>query len=212
MSEASEPEITLRLMTAEDVDRVPIDCQGGREALLQRCEDLGAAAVLAFDGEQHVAQLQFRRYDPALRSPDGLWDPLYWGDFGAHAPDMPADSLAVFCYHVGQLEPGEARDPRYQGRGIGLALLDAFLDWAECSTFAAVVAKCTPPYRPVMAFMGGQPPEAYLERGFSLHASWTDGQLREVVRERGLVPDRVTADAAAEVGCCVKRLREPAAA
>lgn len=207
MSNEAEHAIDYRLMTREDIDRVPIDCQGGRDALVQRIDELGSAAVLGFDGERHVAQLQFRRYAPALRSPDGLWDPLYWGDFGEHAPALPVNSLAVFCYHVGQLEPGEAREPRYQGRGIGLAMLDCLIDWACQSGFEALVAKCTPPFRPVMAFMGGQPADAYRERGFELHASWVDAQLRAVVHEKALLPPGADADEAARVGCCVRRLR-----
>tara|TARA_B100001964_G_scaffold235810_1_gene296526 strand:- start:385 stop:900 length:516 start_codon:yes stop_codon:yes gene_type:complete len=126
-------------MVASDVGPVPEDCHGSREALLGRIEDLGGAAMLAFDGEQHVAQLQFRRYDPMCRSAKGIWQPDYWGDFGEHAPKLPEASVNVFCYHVGQLSAGEERSPDYQGRGIGLALLDHFLDWAASREFAGVV-------------------------------------------------------------------------
>jgi GNAT superfamily N-acetyltransferase len=196
--------IRYRPMTMADIDRVPIGCQGGREALAARIRDLGAAAILGYDGDRHVAQLQFRRYDPALRSPDGLWDPLYWGDFGEHAPALPAGSIAVFCYHVGQTDDSEARDDRYQGRGIGLALLDHLIEWAVRRGYAAMVAKCTPPVRSVMSFMGGQPAAAYIERGFELRASWVDAQLRAVIAEKNLVPEATDMDIAARVGCCVR--------
>ena len=125
-----------RLMTMADIGRAPIDCQGTEGEVRTRIADLGASAILAFDGEQHVGQLQFRRYDPSLRSPSGIMDPLYWGDFGhANAPSLPSRTLNLFCYHVGQLESGDARDPRYHGRGIGIALLKEFRPsgpW-ECS-------------------------------------------------------------------------------
>ncbi len=199
--------ITYRPMVVADIDMVPLGCQGPRDAIAERIDDLGAAAILAFDGDQHVAQLQFRRYDPHLRSPDGLWDPLYWGDFGDYAPSLPGDTLSVFCYHVGQLEDSEARDAKYQGHGIGLALLDHFLNWASDAGFVSVTAKCTPSPRSVMSFMGGQPAEAYSERGFELTASWVDTQLGEVIRQKGLVPEGVDLDEAARVGCCVKSLR-----
>ena len=193
-------------MILDDVAHVPLGCQGSRDEIEQRINELGAAAILAFDGEQHVAQLQFRRYDPELRSPDGLWDPLYWGDFGEHAPHLPRKSLSVFCYHVGQLEDTEAREARYQGQGIGLAMLDSLLAWASVAGFEAIAAKCTPPSRAVMSFMGGQPADAYRERGFELVARWVDTQLQEVIQQKALVPEDADLDAAAKVGCCVKYL------
>lgn len=199
--------INYRPMMMDDVEYVPLGCQGSRDNIKQRIHELGASAILAFDGEQHIGQLQFRQYDADLRSPDGLWDPLYWGDFGEHAPDLLQNSLSVFCYHVGQLEDTEARDERYQGKGIGLAMLDSLLVWAEKGGFEAIVAKCTPADRPVMSFMGGQPADAYCERGFELVASWIDIQLREVIQQKALVAEDADMDVAAQVGCCVKRFR-----
>ena len=198
--------IQFRPMLARDVGRVPQDCHGGDDALRQRIDDLGAAAILAFDGDQHVGQLQFRRYDPQLRSLEGIWHPDYWGDFGEHAPRLPASTLNVFCYHVGQLTAGDARSPAYQGQGIGLALLDALLDWADAEEFSAIVAKHTPDDRAVMGFMGGQPEAAYVQRGFSPVASWIDTQLASAVLERALVPRGSKSEQVARVGCCVKLL------
>jgi GNAT superfamily N-acetyltransferase len=199
--------ISFRLLTAADVGVVPIAHQGDSDEVLQRIADLGSSAMLAFDGDQHVGQLQFRRYEPNVRSPKGLWDPLYWADFAGHAPDLPARTLAVFCYHVGQLDDTDARDPRYQGRGLGLSLLDHFLDWALQAGFAAVVAKAVPPYLPVMIFMGGQPASVYQTRGFETVANWVDPELRAIVTDRELTPDGVDPDDAARVSCCVRRLR-----
>ena len=152
--------IRYRPMRVADIGLVPIGCQGGRKAVESRIADIGSAAILAFEDERHVAQLQFRRFEAALRSPDGLWDPLYWGDFGDRTPLLPLDSISVFCYHVGQTDDSEARDSHYQGRGIGLALLDHLIKWAQASGYQAIVAKCTPSDRAVMSFMGGQPAES----------------------------------------------------
>jgi GNAT superfamily N-acetyltransferase len=208
MQDQNSPTIHYRPMVTEDMTGVPLQCQGTTAVLGERIADVGAAAILAFDEEQHIAQLQFRRYDAELRSPDGLWDPLYWGDFGAHAPQLPHATLAVFCFHVGQLEDSEARDPRYQGRGIGLAMLDFLIRWAQARKFTAIVAKFTPARRAVMSFMGGQPEAAYAARGFVTHASWVDKQLRSVIGEKQLLGDEVVVDSAATVGCCVKRLQD----
>ncbi len=207
MSTGAASEFSLRLMTADDVGRVPIGCQGGETALAARIADVGSAAVLAFDGARHVAQLQFRRYDPTCRSPNGLWDPLYWGEFGDAAPALPDNSLSIFCYHVGQLDDSERRDARYQGRGLGVALLDYLLDWAVGAGFAAVTAKATPPHRAVMSFMGGQPASIYRAHGFEVEASWIDRQLLDVVHEKALVPEGTAPDVAARVSLCVKNLK-----
>lgn len=199
---------TLRFRPLEpgDLGKVPLRCQGTPDEVRATLADLGASAILAFDGDRHVAQLQFRRYDSGLRSPDGLWDPRYWGDFGEHAPALPRDSLAIFCYHVGQLDDTDARDASYHGRGIGLALLDALIAWARERRHAALIAKHVPPYPAVMAFMGGQPARVYAQRGFRRLASWCDPQLREVIRERRLIGADDDAELAATVGCCVLRL------
>jgi len=200
-------QISFRPMTAADVGVVPISHQGEADVVRQRIADLGASAMLAFDGDQHVGQLQFRRYEPGLRSPQGLWDPLYWADFADHAPVLPAGTLAVFCYHVGQRDDTDARDPQYQGRGLGLRLLDHFLDWASRAGFAAVVAKAVPSFRPVMVFMGGQPASVYQARGFEVVASWVDPELHAVVKDKSLIPVGVSSEDAARVSCCVRHLR-----
>ncbi len=172
--------IHYRPMTTSDIGNVPIDCQGAEATVRSRIAEFGASAILAFDDEQHVGQLQFRRYDRALRSPAGIMDPLYWGDFGqANAPSLPPGTLNLFCYHVGQLASGSARDPGYQGRGIGVALLEEFLRWADASGVEATVAKALPPFRPLGVLMGGHPASVYEHLGFEVADRWCDRDLRD---------------------------------
>jgi GNAT superfamily N-acetyltransferase len=212
----SEPAPYIRLVTAferilyrpmleSDVGSVPIACQGTPDRVRDRIAHLGSSAVLAFDQGQHVGQLQFRRYEAGTRSPNGVWDPLYWTDFDDHAPDLPPSTLCLGCYHVGQLHNGADRDERYQGRGVGARLLDSFLDWARAGNFEALIAKATPPYRPVMGFLGGLPTAAYETRGFETVTRWVDTDLALVVRERNLVAALEIEDAST-VTCCVQRL------
>lgn len=213
-------ELTYRMMTTSDVEAVPIDCQGTSDEVRARIDDLGSSAVLVFDGDQHVGQLGFRRYEPGVRSPSGVMDPLYWGDLAdAPALELPRSTLNVFCYHVGQLEVGAARDARYQRRGIGLRLLDELLGWAEGAGFDAIVAKAVPPYRPIAVFMGGHPAAAYADRGFDVVAQWPDDDLRAALDRmlrgdfgdetraaiRSLVDQHFDLDAASEVAMCVRR-------
>jgi GNAT superfamily N-acetyltransferase len=182
--------IEYRPMVASDVGSVPIVHQGDRGQVLARIAELGSSAVLAFEGDQHVAQLQFRRYEPGTRSPNGVWDPLYWMDFGDHAPKVPPPALCVCCYHVGQVNDTADRDARYQDRGIGPQLLDHLVEWARAAGVGAVIAKATPPYRPVMQFLGGLPTAVYEARKFEIAARWVDADLETVIRERHLVTPR----------------------
>ena len=197
-------QINYRPMTKADIGVVPMDCHGSPSDVETRIADLGACAILAFEADRHVGQLQFRRHSPDLRSRNGIWHPDYWGDFGDDQPDLPPDTVGMFCYHVGQLEPGEARDSRYFGRGIGVGLVDYFLSWAQELGFAAIVAKHTPVQRAVMSFMGGQPASVYEQKGFDVISSWIDAQLLETVRERGLVEEETPDQDAAQVGLCVR--------
>jgi len=171
--------------------------------------------MLAYEGETHVGQLQFRPYAAGTVSPNGLHHPLYWMDFTNHAPQLPERTLALFCYHVGQLDNTAARDPRYFGRGLGTRLLDEVLSWAASAGFEAVVAKGCPNFWPVIRFMGGMPAEVYQSRGFAVVAAYQDLELHNAVEDmienpagddlRKLLQGRELDDAA-QISICVKRL------
>ena len=212
--------IHYRPMTMSDLGNVPIDCQGTEAVVRSRIADLGASAILALDGEQHVGQLQFRRYDQALRSPAGIMDPSYWGDFGqADAPSLPPGTLNLFCYHVGQLASGNARDPHYHGRGIGVALLREYLRWGDAAGVEATVAKAVPSFRPLGVLMGGHPASVYEDHGFETVARWCDRDVRQWLPNvltgkhgatiaaslRDICGQGLTLDALAEVAMVVRR-------
>jgi GNAT superfamily N-acetyltransferase len=157
--------------------------------------------MLVFDGQKHIGQLQFRPYVPDTVSPQGLHHPLYWMDFQGQAPALPAKTLALFCYHVGQTDNSQARDSRYFGKGIGMRLLNETLKWAKDAGFEAVVAKGCPGYRSIIEYMGGMPTEVYQEQGFKIKATYIDLELRTVVETLAGDWDP---NKASEVGICVK--------
>jgi GNAT superfamily N-acetyltransferase len=212
--------IHYRLMTADDVGNVPILHQGSPQEVLERIRTCGASAMLAYEGEQHVGQLQFRPYVPGTRSPDSLNDPLYWADFGDHVPQLPERTMALFCYHVGQLDDTDVRDPRYFGRGIGTRLLDETLAWMGKTGWDAVVAKAVPPFGALLRFMGGVPAAVYTARGFDCAKRYRDPDLRLWLDEtldgqhgeelqaeiRSLADAGTHLDEAAEVGVCCRLL------
>ena len=209
----------FRLLKPDDVRRVPLQHQGTPEEVLERISVCGSSAMLAFEGEAHVGQLQFRPYVPDTRSPKGLHDPLYWMDFQGHAPSLPERTLALFCYHVGQLDDTDARDPRYFGRGIGIKLLDETLAWAQSVGFEAVVAKGLSSLRPVIEYMGGMPTAVYTSRNFLQAAAYRDTELRSCLDEvlhgrygialqealQTLVAAGVNLDEAAMVTVCLRK-------
>jgi hypothetical protein len=157
--------------------------------------------MCVFDGQQHIGQLQFRPYVPHTVSPQGLHDPLYWMDFQGQAPDLPARTLSLFCYHVGQTDNTQDRDPRYFGKGIGLRLLKETLTWAKFAGFEAVVAKGCPGYRSIIEYMGGMPIAVYREQGFKVEATYIDRELRSVAESLDKEWDL---NMASEVGVCVR--------
>jgi GNAT superfamily N-acetyltransferase len=162
---------------------VPLQCQGEPAEVRERLQRTGSSAMLAFDGERCVAQLQFRPYEADTRSPDGVHNPLYWMDYPAGFSAV-APSLSLFCFHVGQTESApEQRDPRYLGRGIGTALLRHAIDWAGSHGYHSVIAKGLAPCWPVIQYMGGMPWPVYEAQGFSEVLRYHDEGLREVLDE-----------------------------
>ena len=212
--------LRYRPLTTADIGSVPLQHQGAEDDVRARIAACGSAAMLVFDGDLCVGQLQFRPYVPGSVSPNGLHDPLYWMDFGGRTPPLPERTLALFCYHVGQLDESDARDPRYLGRGIGTRLLDETLAWAGGAAFAAVVAKGLTPLWPVVQYMGGMPDAVYTSRGFHAAARYHDRDLRVALDEmlagrygeerraglRALVDQGADLDAAAGVTVCVRAL------
>ncbi len=195
--------LKFRPMNKNDVGSVPVNCQGTELEIYSRIKKLGSAAILVFDETQHIAQLQFRLYDPQTRSPKGLWDPLYWGDFNPNAPNLRSGTLSIYCYHVGQLDETDARDIKYHGKGIGKAMLKHLLLWAKKYGFSGVAAKATPESRAVMGFMGGQPLSVYEHFGFKVLRSAIDYQLLNVVQEKGIVSKDSKPKDVASVSQCV---------
>ncbi|MHB8842881.1 MAG: GNAT family N-acetyltransferase, partial [Candidatus Aquicultor sp.] len=165
------------------METVPLLHQGTPEEVRARIAAIGSSAILAFEEGDHIGQLQFRPYEPGVVSPHGLNDPLYWMDFEDQAPTMPDRSLSLFCYHVGQLDNTDRRDPRYMGRGIGTRLLDEAIAWAEKAGFSAIIAKGLSSLWPIPQVMGGMPTELYLRRQFKIVASYYDQQLLKWIPE-----------------------------
>src|SRR5207302_5771187 len=97
-------DLAYRPLTEGDLPFVPLQCQGEPDEVRQRISASGSSAMLAFDGDRCVAQLQFRPHEPDTRSPRGIHHPLYWMDYQPELAPLPEGTLSLFCYHVGQVE------------------------------------------------------------------------------------------------------------
>ena len=178
------PPVSFRPLAEHDLDSVPLECQGEPAEVRERVHEAGSSAMLAFAGERRVAQLHFRPLITGMRSPQGIYHPLYWMDYPAATPSLPECSLCLFCFHVGQVDSTpEHRDLHYLGRGIGQRLLRETLVWAGEHGFRAVVAKGLAPCWPVLQYMGGMPWSVYERYGFTAHHAYHDEALRGVLDE-----------------------------
>ncbi len=196
--------IQYRPLAAADVETVPLLHQGTPEEVRARIAAIGSSAILAFEEGDHIGQIQFRPYEPGVVSPNGLYDPLYWMDFEDQAPGMPDRSLSLFCYHVGQLDNTDRRDPRYMGRGIGTRLLHETIAWAEEAGFSAIVAKGLSSLWPIPQVMGGMPTELYLRHQFKIAASYYDQQLLECIPGMITKTGEANYKDAARIDICVR--------
>lgn len=172
--------ITVRPIYASDLDRVAPACWQSRSAqleLLARQETLGFAAWQEDTcvGSLHCYRVALPDYDDALfpaygRDEPRSW-PLGWPLLAARglglAFERPVWGLA--CFHVGFTGPSARRaDPGYFRRGIGRALLESAISWAERRGYGAVLAHGGPDQMPrYNTNMGCLPYTAYLKHGFS---------------------------------------------
>lgn len=180
----AEMPISYRPLAESDLAFVPLQCQGEPEEIRARLAAAGSSAMLAFEGDRCVAQLQFRPYQPDARSPRGIHHPLYWMDYPQEMPALPERTLSLFCYHVGQVEADpEQRDRRYHGRGIGTKLLRQTVAWAAANGFQAVAAKGLAPSWATIQYMGAMPCAVYEREGFVAIHDYVDADLRAVLDE-----------------------------
>ena len=198
--------LELRMMTLADVGTVPIGHQGAPDQVRRRIEDLGRAPSspsTAVGTSPSSSSAATRR---AGGCPAGWTSRCTgWTSTATRSP-LPEQTIVVFCYHVGQTDDSDARDPQYWGRGWVCGSLDMLVGWAAEHGYA-IVAKGVPAARPVMTFLGGQPASVYESRGFTTTATWVDTELRAVVERDQLAPpgDETASMTMPASACCVRR-------
>ena len=165
----------IRPIKREELGKVLLRClpDGGRiETLFKTQSTIGMAA---WDDQQCVAQLHCYKLTLPNASAD-LWpdwsrpayvDVLLNGMLDIHGP--------VWCHaccHVGRsvesFALSDVPDSRYFGRGIGTALCQESISWAQQHGYKAVIASGTPDgLIEFSQWVGGMPWTTYKKLGFS---------------------------------------------
>lgn len=193
--------IAIRPAVAADLPYLERKCwRGGEAEMRRRLTDQGTCSILALDGDRPVGQLYLRTYRPGFRSPGGLHDGAWWADLsGADDPELPARTVVLGCWHVGRLrDPAgpEREATEYQGRGIGLALLQGAIDWVRsgAAPFEAIAVKAADTEsRPYLVWLGGLPRSAFAANGFRPLTQFDDPY---VIAEPEAVPEPARGPAA----------------
>jgi len=167
--------IEVRPIRRDELGRVLIRClpDGYRiETMFKMQEVIG---IGAWDGDKCIAQLHCYRLVLPHGSAD-IWPawsrPTYVGDVLDGRLSITGPVWCHACFHVGRsiesFSRSDVPDSSYFGRGIGTALAQASIRWAQEHDYQAIIAPGTP--HGLSAFSvaaGGLPWTTYKKLGFS---------------------------------------------
>ncbi|MGC9347396.1 MAG: hypothetical protein ACP5JG_04580 [Anaerolineae bacterium] len=182
-------EWTIRPIYADDLDDVSGMCWENRETqqrILEKQEILG---IGAWDDE-NVCVGQLHCYEVTLPE----WDdsdfpgygrarledwPLGWSLLAAREKGLEFDGpvWGHACFHVGVLPDTLQADTEYFRRGMGTALLEASVAWAQKHNYDAIIAHGGPRIIPAYnTMMGCMPWTSYAKLGFETKAFEEDAE------------------------------------
>lgn len=152
--------IEVRPIRRDELDRIPLRCWPGLEAIGRLFDRQGTIGIAAWEGEKCVGQLHCYRFElPDCKvtdiNPGYLKEPECWPlncPLAAARRTLSNVTGPVWghsCFHVGfkrTTDPSQAEeDHDYFSRGIGTALCRESIRWASENGYAAVVAQGAPP-------------------------------------------------------------------
>ena len=179
--------IEVRPATLADLPLLERRCwPGGDEEMRARIVAQGTCSLIALDAGRPVAQRYIRQYERGYRSPAGLHEGSWWADFSGadETLALPARTAVLGCWHVGRIRDADGAEheaAQYRGRGIGVGLLGAAVDWlhADGTPFSALVAKAAATEeRAYLGWLGGLPESAFTSLGFTRAGSYDDPYIR----------------------------------
>ena len=161
-------DIQCRPMRVSDYGVIETQHWTSVDQVAEYVERQGIASMLAFAGQQYVGQLYLKEYDPEFSEPGGWTGERPWADFQIAEPlDLHGRLLTLGCYHVGGLPDG-SRDRSLWGRGIGMALLEAVIEWHRAQTAIGGLMSwaLVPGCGQLLQWAGQMPYTVYQQRGF----------------------------------------------
>jgi GNAT superfamily N-acetyltransferase len=207
--------IEIRPATVADLPALERRCwRGGEAEMRQRLRDQGTCSIIALDAGRPIAQLYLRGYRRGFRSPRGLHDGSWWADLKGVEDQvaLPPRTAMLGCWHVGRVRDADGTEreaEEYRGRGLGVGLLRAAIDWlrAPGSRYDALAAKGTDSEdRSYIGWVGGLPASAFASLGFERLATFEDPYF---VAEPEAVPATAVAVHPARFHLMLLRREEP---
>jgi GNAT superfamily N-acetyltransferase len=185
----TKDEFHIRPIESRDLDYVAGKCWEDRQTQIRLLELQEILGFGAWEGDACVGQLHC--YSVTLPQ----WDdgnfpgygrerlvswPLGWPLLAAKEKGLEFDKpvWGHACFHVGlTLDAPHDADPKYFGRGIGTAMLQASVKWAREHDYAGIIAHGGTKVAPIYNVgMGCLPWTTYASMGFECVAMEEDGK------------------------------------
>jgi GNAT superfamily N-acetyltransferase len=180
---------TVTPIGLNDISKIPMKCWDNRETQRKIIENQEILGMAAWDmnnisiGQLHFYDVSLPNWDESLfpeYAKNRLQDwPLGWPLLAAKEKHIALDGriMGIACFHVGTLLGVSDPNPEYYRKGIGSALIQEAIKWANVKGYKGIIAhggsSLIPQYNTIMGCM---PWKVYQKLGFRIAAIEEDGE------------------------------------